>query len=315
MLQVLPRTFDRMCTIQIKLKRHIDHATDYMYETIRPGFICEALKYLKNTELYLKYKIQLNNNYVNHYENNFREEIDFVVDNNDLDDNDIEKNINNNNDAYNINIDDANDIDPASNNDSHRNIDNEHHIDLNSDSNIDLHNDNNINSDTDNNNSLDISIDNNDDSNINNDHNNKINIDFYSDNTTHNNNSDIDTNITIFSDIVNENNIEINSDDYNDDHENGINNNILLEMNDEVLVMDYNQDVIHVIALGQGKSPIPWHAEPHLEELTFLKVYGGQELKSSNTNLSYAERVKSENRRHGRRSCEPTKIFYMAKKN
>lgn len=37
MINVLPRSFDNMQTIQIKLKRYIEHSTDYMYETIRPA--------------------------------------------------------------------------------------------------------------------------------------------------------------------------------------------------------------------------------------------------------------------------------------
>ncbi|GLV47536.1 hypothetical protein CBL_21329, partial [Carabus blaptoides fortunei] len=43
-LQVLPRKFDNMATIQLKLKRHMLHSTDYMFETIRPAVVCEALR-------------------------------------------------------------------------------------------------------------------------------------------------------------------------------------------------------------------------------------------------------------------------------
>ena len=31
MLQVLPRNFDAMATVQVKLKRHLDHKSYYMY--------------------------------------------------------------------------------------------------------------------------------------------------------------------------------------------------------------------------------------------------------------------------------------------
>ena len=44
MVQVLPRKFNNMATIQIKLKRHVDHSTDYMFETVRPTKIKEALQ-------------------------------------------------------------------------------------------------------------------------------------------------------------------------------------------------------------------------------------------------------------------------------
>ena len=62
-LQVLPRKFDNMATIQVKLKRHMLHSSDYMFETIRPAVVCEALKHLQNTPLYLKYQIKIDNHF------------------------------------------------------------------------------------------------------------------------------------------------------------------------------------------------------------------------------------------------------------
>lgn len=32
-LQVLPKGFNEMSTVQLKLKRHVSHTTDYMFET------------------------------------------------------------------------------------------------------------------------------------------------------------------------------------------------------------------------------------------------------------------------------------------
>lgn len=40
MVQMLPRNFNQMQTIQIKFKRHSDHKSDYMFETVRPTSVC-----------------------------------------------------------------------------------------------------------------------------------------------------------------------------------------------------------------------------------------------------------------------------------
>ncbi|KAL7291629.1 hypothetical protein TKK_0014667 [Trichogramma kaykai] len=93
MVQVLPRKFDDLSVIQIKLKRHIEHISDYMYETIKPSKVCKALKYLRDTPLYLEHKIHIDNNFFNNYEYD-NEDLDFVVDEEDL------RNIEN---TYNLN--------------------------------------------------------------------------------------------------------------------------------------------------------------------------------------------------------------------
>ncbi|XP_043477547.1 uncharacterized protein LOC122508333 [Leptopilina heterotoma] len=46
MIKVLPRNFNELSTVQIKLKRHEDHKSHYMFETIKPSKICEALEHL-----------------------------------------------------------------------------------------------------------------------------------------------------------------------------------------------------------------------------------------------------------------------------
>lgn len=62
-LQVLPRSFDKMSTIQVKLKRHMLHSSHYLFKTIQPGVVCEALTYLQNTPLYIKYEIKIGENF------------------------------------------------------------------------------------------------------------------------------------------------------------------------------------------------------------------------------------------------------------
>ncbi|XP_026481429.1 uncharacterized protein LOC113388245 [Ctenocephalides felis] len=82
-LKVLPRKFSEMKTIQVKLKRHLDHKSDYMFESVRPKFICNAIKYLINTPLYKKYEITFNEKYFDNCENLMNEEVNFIVDKSD----------------------------------------------------------------------------------------------------------------------------------------------------------------------------------------------------------------------------------------
>ena len=90
-LQVLPRRFDNMATIQVKLKRHILHSSD-MFETIRPAVICDALKYLMETPLYKKYKIETDPSFFKRYEGKYKEKINFIVDEADAEDEEISEN-------------------------------------------------------------------------------------------------------------------------------------------------------------------------------------------------------------------------------
>lgn len=83
MAQTLPRNFDNMSTIQIKLKRHITHQTNYMYESIRPKSVCDALKHLVKTPLYRKYNIDIDQKYLNMYERQTNKTIEFIIDGND----------------------------------------------------------------------------------------------------------------------------------------------------------------------------------------------------------------------------------------
>lgn len=46
MVTKLPRSFNNMDTVQIKLKRHIQHIGDYMFESVRPKLTLSAAEYL-----------------------------------------------------------------------------------------------------------------------------------------------------------------------------------------------------------------------------------------------------------------------------
>ena len=91
MIQFLPRNFDEMSIVQIKLKRHIEHQTDYMFETIKPSKICKALEFLIHTPLYVRHDIKVNNNFFSNYEKNSDDNINFIID-------EDEQQTNNNND-------------------------------------------------------------------------------------------------------------------------------------------------------------------------------------------------------------------------
>ncbi|XP_055685660.1 uncharacterized protein LOC129791526 [Lutzomyia longipalpis] len=78
MLQVLPRTFDNMQTVQVKLLRHLKYKNHYMFQTVRPPYIIRAMKYLVTTPLYKEKNITLDEKYVNVNEN--VDEINFIVD-------------------------------------------------------------------------------------------------------------------------------------------------------------------------------------------------------------------------------------------
>ena len=67
-----------MSTIQIRLKIHIEHKTNYMAETIRPWIISEALNYLLTTPLYIKHEIEINEDLMNNYRNKGLD-IDFII--------------------------------------------------------------------------------------------------------------------------------------------------------------------------------------------------------------------------------------------
>uniref|UniRef100_A0ABD2W3B8 RNA-directed DNA polymerase n=1 Tax=Trichogramma kaykai TaxID=54128 RepID=A0ABD2W3B8_9HYME len=83
MISVLPRQFDELSVVQIKLKRHIEHQMNYIYETIKPSNVCKALTFLKDAPLYKENKIEINTDFFTHYEEN-NENMNFIVDEQDL---------------------------------------------------------------------------------------------------------------------------------------------------------------------------------------------------------------------------------------
>uniref|UniRef100_A0A8D8ZHS9 ATP-dependent DNA helicase n=1 Tax=Cacopsylla melanoneura TaxID=428564 RepID=A0A8D8ZHS9_9HEMI len=81
-LHILPRSLENSKTVQLQLKRHIQHKTHYMFETIRPAIVIDALKYLCQTPLYIKNNIKIDEEYLARYNEQYNENIDFVVNNN-----------------------------------------------------------------------------------------------------------------------------------------------------------------------------------------------------------------------------------------
>lgn len=86
MLQVLPRTFNETSTIQLKLKRHMTHKTDYMHETFSVPKLMKALAFLIKTPLYQEYKIQINENAFEEYDPDcIGTQVNFVMEDSNLD--------------------------------------------------------------------------------------------------------------------------------------------------------------------------------------------------------------------------------------
>ncbi|CAB0002561.1 unnamed protein product, partial [Nesidiocoris tenuis] len=78
MTDVLPRNFDNLSTVQLKLKRHIEHKSHYMYETIKPQNVCDALVDLIQTPLYVKHGITADESFLSKT-NNLMDEVDFII--------------------------------------------------------------------------------------------------------------------------------------------------------------------------------------------------------------------------------------------
>lgn len=78
MVDVLPRSFDQMLTVQLKLKRRLEYKSDYMFETISPKAIYDALVFLVSQELYQKHKIRVDKNVMERYASS-KQPINFVV--------------------------------------------------------------------------------------------------------------------------------------------------------------------------------------------------------------------------------------------
>lgn len=70
MIETLPRSSNNMQTIQLKLKRNLEHRSHYMYETINPSAVAKSAMWLSEQELYVRYKIQWNFAFINDNLNN-----------------------------------------------------------------------------------------------------------------------------------------------------------------------------------------------------------------------------------------------------
>ena len=88
MQSILPRQFNDMEVMQVKLKRHLKHFTDYIFETISPAKIMRALKLLIQTPLYKDLGIKVDDQLFGDYDiNNLETQINFVVNEKDKEDN------------------------------------------------------------------------------------------------------------------------------------------------------------------------------------------------------------------------------------
>lgn len=109
--------------------------------------------------------------------------------------------------------------------------------------------------------------------------------------------------------------ISLSNDQFSDASDKNDEESDKFEINDEVLVIDRNKEIcntVKTIAPGQGKFPEPWHLIDNIDELCFPTIFGGYPFNTENK-LTYSKRVKSECRRSDRRSCNPTRILFMAK--
>jgi len=66
----LPRAFDQADVIQLHLKRRLEYNHDFMAETVRPSKIADAIRYLVNTELYMKHQVTVNEQWLSSFPNN-----------------------------------------------------------------------------------------------------------------------------------------------------------------------------------------------------------------------------------------------------
>lgn len=82
MVKQLPRSASGVNVLQVKLKRRLEHISNYMHEIINTKNIAEALKFLMLQELYKLYNITLDEYTMAQYEQN-EENINFIVNSDD----------------------------------------------------------------------------------------------------------------------------------------------------------------------------------------------------------------------------------------
>lgn len=64
MIQTLPRTVDRLQTIQLKFKRRLNHASTYIKQSVNRAKVCTVLAYLIGKSLYEKYDTRLDEEFI-----------------------------------------------------------------------------------------------------------------------------------------------------------------------------------------------------------------------------------------------------------
>jgi hypothetical protein len=69
MVSMLPRQMSDTQTIQIKLMRQMKLKTPYIYETVRPGLIYNAVVFLSKTPLYKDHNITISSSWLDQFEN------------------------------------------------------------------------------------------------------------------------------------------------------------------------------------------------------------------------------------------------------
>ncbi|CAH0387819.1 unnamed protein product [Bemisia tabaci] len=78
--QILPRSFDSLFVILLKFKRCMKHSTNYMFESIRPYNILQALEDLIKTPLYIEHNISISNEFFNRYSKNPKVRVNLAQD-------------------------------------------------------------------------------------------------------------------------------------------------------------------------------------------------------------------------------------------
>jgi hypothetical protein len=79
--EVLPRSFNDMSTVQVQLMRRMHYKHPYMYETIRPGKVYQAAKYLVNTQLYQDEDVVLSEDWQGYQEGNNKSQLTLINNN------------------------------------------------------------------------------------------------------------------------------------------------------------------------------------------------------------------------------------------
>lgn len=78
-IRIHPRTNNNMETIQLKLKRRLEHKSNYMFESIRPHMIYEALNHLIPRTVFRENNITVDHSIIMEQYKNTNEPTNFIV--------------------------------------------------------------------------------------------------------------------------------------------------------------------------------------------------------------------------------------------